>query len=144
MVLSVAGQCAGTFNHARRYRTPSLSADHAVEEVVLTHFEFGDRGNHVGAVLGHGVGVSLGMVVFVRRAWRLGDQGTDAHVSGFVGELGELLVDHPQLLAQAAQARARLFQTTFDQPGAHPSSLGTCTRRSGRRTARPDMTTGRL
>ena len=59
----------------------------------------------------------------VRGTGRLGHQRPDAHVTGLVGELRQLLVDDRKFVAQVSQAGAGLLQTSFDQPIAHRRSL---------------------
>ena len=59
---------------------------------------------HVGAVAAHGVGVLLGLAVLLLGERRLGDEGPEPGVVGLVGEVRELLVGHPQLLAELARA----------------------------------------
>ena len=71
------------------------------------------------AVLRHCVGVGLSAVVVVRGTVSLRYQRTNAHVVGFVRELGELFVDDPELFAKLTQTRRRLLETSFDEPLCH-------------------------
>ena len=77
------------------------------------------------AVGRHRIGVALRLVELDLGHRRLGDQRPDAVVVGLVGELGELLVDDAQLLAQGPQAGADPAEPTFDEPVRH---AGECRR----------------
>ena len=78
-----------------------------------------ELGEHVGAVAAHGVGVLLGLAVLLLGQWRLGHQRPDAGVVGLVGEVRELLVGHPQLLAELPQAVGHLGEATLEQGPGH-------------------------
>ena len=75
--------------------------------------------DEVGAVLGHRVGVPLGVTGLDAGVRRLGHQRPDAHVVGLVAQVGELLVGDAQLLAQRLQPAAHLTQLALDRPTPH-------------------------
>ncbi len=75
------------------------------------------------AVLRHRIGVSLSAVIIVRGAMGLRYQRTNAHVVGFIRELGELFVDDTEFFAQLSQPRRCLLETSFDEPLCHSASL---------------------
>lgn len=117
---------AATFNHAiTMARSPAApgvdgrSGDHPVEQHVLALLQIEDRGEDVGTVLGHRVGVLLGLAEFVGSAGRLRNERPNSHVAGLVGEVGKLLIDDAKFVAQRLQSRPSLLQSAFDEPVSH-------------------------
>jgi 4-alpha-glucanotransferase len=96
---------------------------HCIEQLVLALLQLVDGRNHVLAMGRHGVCVCLRLPIVVTSTGSLGNQGTDAQVVGVVSEMGELIVDDAQFVAQGAQARGRLPQSSLDQPFAHPARV---------------------
>lgn len=92
---------------------------HLVEELVLALFERGDRGEDVLTMAGHCVGMRLGMAMLDVGTWRIRHERPDLPVTRFVGELGELGVDHTQVVAQGAQPIGVAPQLSLDRPLAH-------------------------
>ena len=91
------------------------SRDQAVEQFVLRALEGLELGDHVRPVTAHRVGVLLGLTMLLLGQRRLRDQGPDAGVVGLVGEVSELLVGHPQLLTEMADAVGHLGEAALDQ-----------------------------
>jgi len=65
----------------------------------LTQFEIVDLGNDVTTMIGHRLRVTDRFSVFYRRRGVFGDESTHAGLVGVVDEVGELLLDHDELLA---------------------------------------------
>lgn len=97
---------------------PQLSSE-LVEQLILTAFELADRLDHVGAVRSHRVGVRLRLAEVVACAGCLCHQGSDLEVAGVVGEMRQLVVDHAQLVAKAAQAGRDLPKAAFHESLSH-------------------------
>jgi len=97
----------------------TVSDDQSVEQLVLTCLEFGDRRPHLGPVPGHGVGMALGIAVVEAGPWGLGHESAPLQIIGLVGQVGVLLVDDSQFIAQRSQSLAHLPQSTFDPAVAH-------------------------
>ena len=70
-------------------------------------------------MVGHRLRMSCCLAVFVSSTRIVADNGTEMVVLGVVDEVGELFVDHRQLVAQLAETRARLAQLALDRPVAH-------------------------
>jgi len=67
----------------------------------------------------HRIGVALGVLVLALGQWRLGHEGAEPGVVRRLGEVGELLVRHRQLLAELLQARTDLGEATLDERPGH-------------------------
>jgi hypothetical protein len=70
-------------------------------------------------VRGHGIGVCLRLSIVVTGARSFGHQRSNAQIVGIVGQVSELIVDDDQFVAQGAQTRTGLAQSTLDQPLTH-------------------------
>lgn len=68
---------------------------------------------------GHRVGMRLGVAMLHVGTWRIRHERPDLPVARFVGELGELGVDHTQVVAQGAQPIGVAPQLSLDRPLAH-------------------------
>src|SRR5687767_255796 len=77
--------------------------DQAVEQFVLGALEGLELGDHVGTMATHRVGVLLRLTVLLLGEGGLGDERPDPGVVGLPREVRELLVGHPQLLAELLQ-----------------------------------------
>ena len=97
----------------------TVSDDQSVEQLVLTCLEFGDRGQHLCPMPGHGVGMPFGIPVVEAGPRRLGHQSAPLQIIGLVGQVGVLLIDDAQFVAQRSQSLAHLPQSTFDPAVAH-------------------------
>jgi 4-alpha-glucanotransferase len=84
--------------------------------MVLTLLELGDRGDHVGSVARHGVGVQLRLAMLDPRSGSLCHECPQAEVVGLVGEVRQLLVDDAQFFTQLPQPDTDLAQSTLDEP----------------------------
>lgn len=107
-----------------------------------------DLGPDLVAMAGHGRGVALGITVFTVRTGCLRHQRAQPGLSGFVGEVCQLLVGHPQVLAQAPEAGAHIPESALDELLGHDGQCMTRPRipwhrRSGRRPA-PAVVIGAL
>lgn len=89
--------------------------------------EAGDALEEVGAMALHGLGVPLGVVVLAVREWCLRQERAQPGVVRGVGEVGQLLVGDPQVVAELPQARGDLREAALDEG---PGHRGEC--RSGR------------
>ena len=97
--------------------------DEPIKEVVLCDLEAGDLFDDFGPMAQHGIGVTLGLAMFLRGQRCLGHHGTDAGVVRFVGEMSQLLIGDDQLLTGLTQSRAELGESAFDGGPGHGGSL---------------------
>lgn len=114
--------------------------DEAVEQFVLGRLEFLDRAQQLGAVAGHGVGVTLGLAVLVLGEGRLGNQGAQAGVVGLRSQLRKLLVDDRELVAQGAETITHVGQTALDERSGHNGGVYAGSFRAPLRSWRTDPT----
>jgi len=89
--------------------------------------EAGDALEEIGAMALHGLCVPLGVVVLPVGKGCLRQQGAQPGVVSGVGEMGQLLVGDPQVVAELPQARGDLREAALDEG---PGHRGEC--RSGR------------
>lgn len=94
-----------------------------VEQLVLTHLEANDRVAHLFAPARHGIGMPLRLVVLAAGQRRLRDERSQPAVVGFVGELGELLVDDAQFVTQISESFGERPQLTLDKEPSHRWSV---------------------
>src|SRR4029078_6532943 len=83
-----------------------------------------DLGNDVTTMIGHRLRMADGLAVFYRRGGVFGDQRADAVLICVVDEVGELLVDDDELLAEAAKTDAQLAQLPLDRTSTHGAGPG--------------------
>ncbi len=81
----------------------------------------------------HGLGVSLGLPVIFARQRRLGHQGPQMGIVRGIGQLGQLLVGHAELVTELAQPTSDLKQPSLDRCFGHTAIV-----RVGRGTLRLD------
>ncbi|MFM2072720.1 MAG: hypothetical protein RLZZ623_2984 [Actinomycetota bacterium] len=114
-----------SYRREEHLKAPDSSAGgQFVEQLILALVQLGDRCEHMGAMGRHRIGMFLRLSVLGPSAGTFGDERSDAQVVGLVGEVGELLVDHCELLTQCSQPCRCLTEPTFD--GALPH-VGECT-----------------
>ena len=94
--------------HPEPARAGHGQASKLIEELVLAGLELGDLVDDVLAVAAHRVHVAAGVDRLVRPRRTVGDERPHVEVVGVVGEVGELLVDRAQLVAERAQPMSEL------------------------------------
>ncbi len=85
----------------------------------MGRLQFDDFGFHHLAAPGHGIGVAPGVRVLALREGRLRDQRPDAGLVGRLGERGQLVIDHGQLLTSALEPLGNIHQPALDQGSGH-------------------------
>jgi hypothetical protein len=96
------------------------SADlEAIQEIILGPLKFGDGFRNGRPAAGHGIGVALRFAVLVVGEGRLRHEGPETSVGRGVGQGGQLLVDHRQLLTGALKPAVHVGEAPFDQTPRH-------------------------
>jgi hypothetical protein len=90
-----------------------------VEQLVLRLLESADLVEDLGTVPLHRIGVALGVLVLPLGQRRLRHQRAEPGVVRGLGQVGELLVRHRQLVAELLEARADLGEATLDEGPGH-------------------------
>ena len=81
--------------------------------------EAGDVLEQVSAVPLHGIGVALGIVVLAVGQGGLRDQRAQPGVVGRLGEVGQLLIGHGEVVPQLAEPAGDLCEAAFDEGPGH-------------------------
>ena len=74
----------------------------SVEQFILLLLESPNIGDHLVAVTFHCLGMTSSSSMLLLGEWGLRDEGPEASIVGFVGEMGQLLISNSQLMAQVA------------------------------------------
>lgn len=75
------------------------------------------------AMFGHRLGVPSGLPMFDGGRRVVGHKRPQTRVLGIVDEMGQLLVDHDELVSKFAQPSTGFAQLPLDRPAAHPPIL---------------------
>jgi len=87
--------------------------------LILAGFQLGNGGQYLGPVPGHGFGMALGIAILHTGHRGFRHHGAYLQIIGFIGQVGVLLVDDAQLVAQHPESFTHLPQSTFDPACAH-------------------------
>ncbi len=92
----------------------SVLGQQAVEQLVLGLFNLRDGGDEALAVMTHGVGVLLCLLVLTIGNRGLGDEGAQARLIGRLGQMRQLFVDNLQLAAETLESLGRRRQPLLE------------------------------